>query len=46
MSRDLEVNTHFHTYIHTYIRSSFLYSAYKFDRVTMRLIAIVYHVCG
>jgi len=29
-----------HTYIHTYIQTymSFLYSAYKFNRVTMRLI--------
>jgi len=26
-----------HTYIHTYIHKSFLYSAYKFNRVTMRL---------
>jgi len=24
-------------YIHTYIHKSFLYSAYKFNRVTMRL---------
>ena len=27
-----------HTYIHTYIHKSFLYSAYKFNRVTMRLV--------
>jgi len=30
-----------HTYIHTYIHKSYLYSAYKFKRVTMRLCADV-----